>query len=182
MKRAIIVPARLSADALGELKDWLAITGTAEDDSVTALLRSALDMCEAFTGTAPLEIEAEELLPAKTGWQTLSSRPVNVIVSLETLDPGGMRAAVPPTDYEADIAADGSGRINLIGSVGGTRLAVRFTAGLAPDWDVLPASMRHGIVRLAAHHYRERDREPASAHPPAAITALWQPWRRMRLL
>lgn len=181
MKRAIIVPAALSSAALDELKRWLAITGTGEDATLTGLLRAALDMCEAFTGTAPIEIEAEELLTASGEWQVLSSRPVGSITSLSLVTATGVRTPLVPEDYMVDIAADGSGRARLLKPIEARRVAVRFTAGLAPDWEALPNSMRHGIIRLAAHHYRERDGDPG-LHPPAAISALWQPWRRMRLL
>ena len=30
------------------------------------------------------------------------------------------------------------------------------------------------------HHYRDRDSK-SSAVPPAAVTALWRPWRQVRL-
>ncbi len=63
-----------------------------------------------------------------------------------------------------------------------TRVAVQFAAGMAADWTGLPASLRHGIERLAAHGYRTRAGEESDAdHPPAAIAALWRPWRRMHL-
>ena len=46
----------------------------------------------------------------------------------------------------------------------------------------LPEGLRQGVIRLAAHHYRERDMRRAHAVPPAAVAALWRPWRRMRLM
>jgi hypothetical protein len=45
-------------------------------------------------------------------------------------------------------------------------------------WGAHP--LRQGVVRLAAHLYAERD-GPELGGPPAAVTALWRPWRRMRL-
>lgn len=56
----------------------------------------------------------------------------------------------------------------------------QFTGHAATDWIALDTALRHGIVRLAAHHYRERDNGPAAALP-AAIAALWRPWRMVRL-
>lgn len=46
----------------------------------------------------------------------------------------------------------------------------------AQFWD-LPESVRHGFLRLAAYRYREL---VASLPPPAAVAALWRPWRRLR--
>ena len=181
MKRAIITPAPITADALDELKHWLVIAGTQEDPGLTALLRAALDLCEAFTGTAPLELEAEEILPATAGWQPLATRPVGTIVSAQTIASDGTRQPIASSGIAFDIDAGGVARVNLSDPQDARRMAIRFTAGLAPDWTSLPAAMRHGIVRMAAHNYRERDRTPDPT-PPAAIAAMWQPWRRMRLL
>lgn len=38
--------------------------------------------------------------------------------------------------------------------------------------------LRQGIVRLVAHMHLHRDGDQS---PPAAVAALWRPWRRMRL-
>lgn len=57
-------------------------------------------------------------------------------------------------------------------------IAVRFTAGLVPDWGLLPDSLRHGVLRLAAYAWRARDEAEPQASPPASIVALWRPWRR----
>lgn len=56
----------------------------------------------------------------------------------------------------------------------------QFTGHGATEWSALDTALRHGIVRLAAHHYRERDNGP-TGHMPTAIAALWRPWRMVRL-
>lgn len=180
MKRTIIAPALLPGAALDELKAWLAITTTRDDLALTALLRAALDTCEGFTRAMPIEALCEEVLPDNRGWHALATAPVRAITALETIAPDNTRTTVDPGLYQFDIGADGAGQVELRTALGHGRVAVRFTAGLAPDWQSLPEGLRHGVVRLAAHHYRERDAGGASA-PPAAIAALWQPWRRMRL-
>jgi hypothetical protein len=43
----------------------------------------------------------------------------------------------------------------------------------------VPEPLRQGIVRLAAHLYAARGE--VEAVPPAAVAALWRPWRRVRL-
>jgi hypothetical protein len=58
-------------------------------------------------------------------------------------------------------------------------LQVRYRAGLADAVDGLPEPLRQGIVRLAADHFLARGTE--SAAPPAVVSALWRPFRRMRL-
>lgn len=181
MRRAIVTPPVLAAEALDELKSWLAIATTRDDVSLTALLRAALETCEAFTGTMPLIATCEEVHVATYEWSRLATAPVNAITGVEAISSDGGRSALPVDAYMIDITADGCGRLRLVRSTGATRVVVQFEAGLASDWASLPEGLRHGVIRLAAHNYRERDSSPPKGHPPAAVAALWQPWRRMRL-
>lgn len=180
MNRVILTPATLPSSALAELKQWLGITTGYDDDALASLLATALETCEAFTGLLPLECTCEEILPATRDWSSLATRPAQAITALENLAADGTRAPVPASDYALDLEADGTGRVRLLSHATG-RLAVRFTAGLASHWDTLPETLRHGIVRLAAHQHREREGSGASPLPPASVAALWRPWRRIRL-
>jgi uncharacterized phiE125 gp8 family phage protein len=182
MKRAIVAPATLAPAALAELKDWLGITTSTEDASLTALLRGALETCEAFTGTMPLAAECEEVLPVCADWQAIQARPVIAITAVAGIDHAGTRAALDPAAYAIDFRADGSGWLRVLDPGLAERVAVTFTAGLASDWSALPDGLRHGIVRLAAHHYRQRESGETGTTPPAAVAALWRPWRGLRLL
>lgn len=180
MQRTIVVPAELPDAALDELKQWLAIRSSSDDAALAALMRTALEMCEAFTGAMPIVCTCEDILPASGEWQALSVRPVQSITGVEAILAEGARYSLAPDAYAIELEADGTGlvRVTRQGSAG--RVAVRFIAGLAPTWETLPEGLRHGILRLAAHHWRERD-SAADAGPPAAVAALWRPWRRMRL-
>ena len=181
MKRAIVTPAVLPDSALAELKQWLGITTAHDDALLTDLLRTAIDICEAFTGVMPLEADCEEVLAARSGWLCLSTRPVLAMTGIDVLAADGTRTPLAAEAFEFDLLADGTGQIRLLQRGNATRIAVQFSAGLAPDWDSLPETLRHGIIRLAAHQHREREGSGASPVPPAAVAALWQPWRRMRL-
>lgn len=181
MKRAIVVPAILASAALDELKDWLAITTPRDDAELTLLLRAALEMCEAFTGQMPLAAQCEETLPASSCWQALATRPVQAIAGIDGLADDGARSALAPDAYTIDLTADGGGLVRLVQSAALDRIVVRFTAGLAAEWADLPDGLRHGVIRLAAHHYRQRDLDTVSPVPPAAVAALWRPWRMLRL-
>ena len=180
MKRAILAPAELGGAALGELKSWLAITNSAEDALLTRLLGAAAETCEGFTGTMPLQQTCEEIHTSSPGWQRLLTAPVQAITGVEGIPVEGPRFALASDAYEIELEADGSGMVRVLRQGAAGRIAVRFVAGLAPGWGSLPEGLRYGIVRLAAHLYRERDASDAS-HPPAAVTAVWRPWRRMRL-
>ncbi len=181
MKRTIVTPPVLSAAALSELKQWLGIT-TSQDDAVLAdLLRAGLETCEAFTGSLPIEATCEVVLPAIGGWQCLVTRPVQAITGIDAVLANSTRSALAANAYAVELDADGGGRVMVTSPGDAARLAVRFTAGLAPSWETLPEGLRHGVLRLASHQHRERETSGAAPLPPAAVAALWRPWRRMRL-
>lgn len=180
MKRAIVHPADVSGAALGELKQWLGITRNAEDGQLVALLHASLDLCEAFTGQVPLEATCEERHAAANGWIDLAAGPVRAITAVEEVVADGSRSPLDPAGYAIDISADAVGRVRLDRSLNSGTVAITFVAGIAASWESLPDALRHGIVRLAAHHYLSRDASDRSV-PPASVAALWRPWKRMRL-
>jgi uncharacterized phiE125 gp8 family phage protein len=181
MQRTIVTPAAPQPSALAELKQWLGITTPADDAPLAALLAAALEACEGFTGLMPLEAGCEEVLPVRPGWQRLATRPVQAIGAVHGLPASGGRVALSAEAYAIDLDADGGGRVRVSAPGEATRIVVAFTAGLAPDWDSLPDGLRHGVMRLAAHQHRQRDSDGAAPLPPAAVAALWRPWRRLRL-
>jgi uncharacterized phiE125 gp8 family phage protein len=98
---------------------------------------------------------------------------------VEAIDAGGGAAVLAPADYAVDIDANGDGWVRS--AAAGARMRLTFEAGMAADWAGIPAPLRHGILRLAAHLYTFRSDAGAAAEPPAAVTALWRPYRRLRL-
>ena len=181
MKRAIVTPAALPPAALAELKQWLGITTAHDDAPLSGLLRAGIEMCEAFTGTMPLIAACEEIVPARSGWQALATQPVQAITAIESIDVAGNRTALSSSAYAVELDAQGGGWVRVAGVPAALRFAVRFTAGLAAEWDELPAPLRHGVIRLAAHQHRERETNGAAPVPPASVAALWRPWRKVRL-
>lgn len=181
MKRVIIASPALAPEALAELKEWLGITTAGEDATLSAQLLAALESCEAFTGTLPIESTCEEVLPVTADWMNIDTRPVHAITAVDAIATDGSRTVLAGTAYAADFAADGTGLLRVTDPGSATRIAVRFTAGLAAGWASLPESLRHGVIRLAAHHYRQREGGGSDPQPPAAVAALWRPWRRLRL-
>lgn len=180
MLRNIDQPADLSGAALSELKSWLGITRPAEDANLLDLLRASVETCEAFTGQAPLEQTVEERLPANSARHCLTSRPVKALISVEAVDTGNAHTPLTIGDLTFEVDASGAASAMLNRSVTAQHIVLRMVVGIAPDWSALPKPLRQGIIRLASFHYRERDHEGAS-QPPASVTALWRPWRIVRL-
>lgn len=180
MPRTIISPPDLSGAPLAELKQWLAIATAREDALLARLLAAAHETCERFTGLMPLECTVEERLDPRAGWLTLATRPVRAITAVSWWEPDAAAAPLDAAAWNQAIAADGSAQLDLAVPAGEGQFIVRLTAGLAAGWATLPPALAEGIIRLAAHGYRSRDMGDAG-DPPAAVAALWRPWRRLRL-
>lgn len=167
------------APALAELKHWLGITRSADDAQLIALIGAGVEACEAFTGITPLASTIEETHDSSHEWARLATRPITQVTGIELLDADGVRSALGAAEYDLHLAGDGSAQLRLRRGPFVSRVVVTMEAGLAPDWPSLPDGMRHGILRFAAFLHREG--EQATGEPPAAIAALWRPWRTPRL-
>jgi uncharacterized phiE125 gp8 family phage protein len=161
------------------LKTYLRVVGSDEDALLAGAVRSATDLCEAFTRTALIEREVIEIAPAQPCWTRLGQAPVRAILGVSALAPSGDATALSAGDHGIDIDAAGDGWVRIMRSPAG-RVQVVYRAGQAPDWNGIAEPLRHGIVRMAAHLYTHRDSEEGRG-PPAAVTALWLPYRRLRL-
>ncbi|MDJ0642791.1 MAG: hypothetical protein QNJ15_08230 [Erythrobacter sp.] len=181
MRRTIVQPADLSGPALAEFKDWLGISRPNEDAMLTDLLAASLATCEAFTGRAPLEQTVEERISVKQGRYRLSSRPARMLLNAELIDQAGARSSLSGQGHGFALDHEGVATADLRFDLDGQAVAVTLLVGLASDWASVPKAMRQGIIRLAAHYYRDRDGE-RNVSPPASVAALWRPWRAMRLL
>jgi uncharacterized phiE125 gp8 family phage protein len=169
------------ADAVADARAYLRIDGGDEDALLMTLVGAAMGLCERFTGLALLSAERSDTIPASgPEWRRLPAAPVSAIASVSTLDPAGAATALPVDAYAIDIDASGDGWVRLVAPHPSGRLLVGYTAGLAADWPTLAEPLRQGVIRLVAHLYAHRD-AAGDAGPPAAVAALWRPYRRMRL-
>jgi uncharacterized phiE125 gp8 family phage protein len=174
------------AVSLAELKAWLRIAGGAEDEMLTRLLRGAAGIGEQFLGQWLMARDARETLPADGAasgvWTRLMARPVRGIATVEAVAADGSVSALPADGYGVDIDADGDGWVRVTPSslgAGVKLVRVTYRAGMAEAMEDLPDAIRQGIIRLAAEQHGGRGGDVVS--PPAVVSALWRPWRRMRL-
>lgn len=180
MQRIIVQPPVPGGAALAELKHWLGISRPDEDTALTGLLEASLTICEAFTGVVPLRQTVEEVVPLVAGWQELVSRPVQDLTGATLIAADGTRQTLATPGDVIEWRITSSACVRLLQPLEGRGVALKLIVGIADDWASLPAPLRQGIIRLAAHHFRDRDGK-APAVPPASVTALWRPWRSVRL-
>jgi uncharacterized phiE125 gp8 family phage protein len=167
-------------DGITEAKAYLRVEGDGEDALIARLIAAAIAACEGFTGTLLLIRAAREQIPVSEDWRRLSPTPVQAIDSVTWLTATGASIALPADGWSGEIDADGDGWVRVTRSGEARRATVAFSAGQAQAWADLPEPLRQGIIRLTAHLYSHRD-AAGDGGPPAAVTALWRPWRRMRL-
>jgi uncharacterized phiE125 gp8 family phage protein len=163
---------------LEEAKAYLRLDGSGEDALLGRMVETATILCEAFTGIVLVRREFVETVPAERAWQRMAHAPVVAITAVVAVSADGEAEALPADAYAIDIDASGAGWVRLTRASGATRLRVTCRAGLAEAAADIPAPLAQGVVLLAAHLF---DRRETLGAPPAAIAALWRPWRRMRL-
>ena len=165
--------------SLNEARGWLRLGATIDDAVVAGLVRAATNICEAFIGQWLIVRAAEEVVPLERGAARPGVRPVVAIDAVSLLLPEGDEAVLDETGYRARIARDGTASI-AIGERGeADRARIAFRAGMAAEANGIPEAIRQGILRMTQHLHEARD--GGGAAPPAAIAALWQPWRRLTL-
>lgn len=149
---------------LEETKNFLRIDHTHEDALLAGLIRTATTLCEAFVGQTLIVREVEERTIGAGDWRRLAVAPV---------------VAITPPGAGVETAVDGHA-IGWIRAAAGVVVTARYQAGLAADWNGVPDTLRQGIMRMVAYLHLHRD-DADSAALPAAVTALWRPWRAMPL-
>ncbi|ONF94895.1 head-tail connector protein [Sphingomonas jeddahensis] len=152
------VPPAVIAAVVGEVRAFLRME-SGEDTLLARVALSAVLVAEAFTGTLLIARVVEEVVASNGGWQVLEAGPVS---------------AIDADGHAVDIDAEGRGWVRA-----SERVTVRYTAGMAADWAGVPAPVAQGVVALAAHLFNDRG---GASQPPAAVAALWRPYRRMRLM
>ena len=136
-------------------------------------------MCETFLGQVVIARDFALDVPASAAWQRLPVVPVRAITSFEGVNEAGAAVALPVGSHSIDVDASGVGWVRLTSGVDAKRVRVSGSAGMASQANDVPEPIRQGVLRLVAHMYASRDGDGSA--PPAAVTALWRPYRRMVL-
>lgn len=165
--------------SLEEARSWLRMGAAADDAVIERLIDAATNICEAFIGARLIVRAAEDIWPVAGLPVQLRVRPVVAVDAVSLLADGRDEIVLEADDYRVTIMPDGRARLAIVAPGEAKRVRVAYRAGIAEGADGIPEAIRHGIVRMTQHLHGERD--GAGAAPPAAIAALWQPWRRLSL-
>jgi uncharacterized phiE125 gp8 family phage protein len=148
---------------------------TGEEEAICAgLIRSASALCEAFIGQVVIERPFAEQLPASAEWQRLNTVPVRSIDDIMHNN-----SPLASTAYATDIDPQGYGWVRVTDPAVKGTIEIIGRAGMATSQNGVPEPIRQGVLRLVAHLFTARDGHGGEI--PAAVTALWRPYRRMRL-
>lgn len=169
----------LPAVTMSEAQAYVRIETGEEEAVLAGLIRTASALCEAFLNQVVVARTFTLELPASSSWQRLELTPVLSIGAVDVVDSNGVVTPLPTSGYAVDIDSSGDGWVRMSEPSDATRIRVIGTAGLAQDENGVPEPIRQGVLRLVAHLFTSRD--GAGGDPPAAVTALWRPYRRMRL-
>ncbi len=164
--------------SLPEVQAFVRVERGEEEALLAGMVRTASALCEAFTGQVLVVRDFVEMIAPSGEWQRLTLNPVRSIDLVELVAADGSAVALAAAGYAIDIDARGDGWVRVTGTVEG-RLRVSGRAGIASDANGVPEPLRQGILRLVAHLFATRD--GSGGEPPAAVTAMWRPYRRMRL-
>ncbi|HTI30995.1 MAG TPA: hypothetical protein VL405_02605 [Sphingomonas sp.] len=165
------------AAAVDDARVFCRIDGNGEDAVLTELIAAGLAACEAFTGVPPVARGYRERFGMRGGWVVLSRYPVRAITGVSAVDDGAVGPVLAGTAYEADIDTCDRGRVRVIVPPGAPGIEVAYRAGLASEWASCPGSLRFGVLHFVAAAMAARDGRDL----PERATALWRPYRAMRL-
>lgn len=193
---------------LSEVKTFLRVDHSNDDDLVTGLISSARQLCESYTGRSLITRSYSLYLDRWPGaassvwWDglregadiplyeralTLPKPPLLAVSLINVYDFNNVATAFPAENYFVDTAGT-PGRIVLTFGVSppvSTRAAngveVRFTAGYGTAAANVPAMLRQGMKQVIAHLYEHRGDSPDQALQASGALSVFQPYRIMRL-
>lgn len=182
-----------AAVPVAAFKDHLRLgTGFGDDGVQDALaegyLRAAMAAIEARTGKALI---ARDFMLSLEGWrwpdsQALPLAPVAGLVSVTMYDRDGVAEVIAPSRYRlvSDMHRPRIGAVGamLPGVPQGGRIEIAFTAGFGTGWPAVPADLAQSVFLLAAEYHEHRHARPEARALPAAVLALIERWRTVRVL
>lgn len=163
--------------SMSEAQAYVRIETGEEEAMLAGLIRTASAVCESFLNRVVIARDFVTDVPGTAAWQRVPIEPVRTINGVEAVDEGGVATPLDAGGYAVDVDASGVGWVRM--SSPARRIRVTGKAGMAAGQNGAPEPIRQGVLRLVAHLFAARD--GGGEAPPAAVTALWRPYRKARL-
>lgn len=173
--------------ALAEMKLWLRLDGTEEDDLVRALIVAARLLVEAEIAQVLI---GQNWRLVGDEWPDGETVPVRVgrilgVLGGRIFDADGVATLLPPERFSAFPQAEPPAILPLDRPVPGrprSGIEIDLRLGYGETADAVPETIRLAIRRLVTLWFQERDDPRASESGlPPQIRALLRPFRRVRL-
>jgi uncharacterized phiE125 gp8 family phage protein len=164
---------------MSEAQAYVRIETGEEEALLAGLIRTASAICEAFIDQVVVARDFAINVPASGAWERLPITPVRVIAGVISLDAAGGETVLGPGSYSVDIDFAGAGWVRLTERSDASCVQATGRAGMAEAENGVPEPIRQGVLRLVGHLFTARDGE--GGEPPASVTALWRPYRRLKL-
>lgn len=171
---------------LDDAKAHLRITHDADDEAIAALIKTARQICEEYTGLALITRDCRLYLdqwPKHT--LSLPKPPLVHVAAINVYDANGVATVFSAAAYAVDTVGR-PGRIEMTGTPPWpgqplSGIEIEFSAGFGDTPDDVPGDLREGIKRLVAHLYMNRGDAPEAAVRNAGASPLFAAHRRLRL-
>jgi uncharacterized phiE125 gp8 family phage protein len=172
---------------LAEMRAYLRLDDTAEDDLTSGLIKAARLMVEAFSRRILVEQRWRIVLDRWPSGRviTLPLSPLLAVDRIQVTDASGETVDLPAASYRADALADppripvGDAAPEPGPATGG--IVIELRAGFGPTADHVPASLRLAMKILVARWFENRGDAEGTQSLPAEALALVAPFRRARL-
>jgi uncharacterized phiE125 gp8 family phage protein len=174
--------------ALDEMRAFLRLDDSGEDDLVAALIRAARQCVEAASGCVMI---AQTWRIALDLWPVdhVVSVPLSPLISIEAIrvfDAAGLTTVLAPALYRVDAAFDPARiLIDAAAAAPGRSLhgvEIDVCVGYGTLADAVPEPLRHAIRIMVARWFENRGDAADPSQPLAAdLVALLAPFRRARL-
>jgi uncharacterized phiE125 gp8 family phage protein len=182
-----VTPPAVPPVSLAEAKQFLRLETADEDALIGALIATAVERCEDYTGRALITQTWRLVFDAWPGPAvSLVKAPLLAVDHIKTFAADDSAQTLDPAAYFVDRdAAPGrvvarAGQAWPVPGRASAGIEIQFQAGYGANWNQVPQALRSGLLALVATFF-ERRLEPAGGALPQAVTALWHPYRIIRL-
>lgn len=174
----VVTPPAHEPVSLNEVATYLKLDEAYDADLLARLVSSAREACELFTGQAMIHRDVSfEAVHQGTRFFLRGEPVAKLLETSWTL--GTDETTLNVADLVRGIHA-GRSYVELPHVPIGADVRVAYRLGMSADWNGVPETLRLGLLRLVAHQYENRS-QPGIVALPGAVTALWQPYRQVRL-